>query len=56
MTSIIGEVLIQENINIKVKSFHLNESHVFDNGGREKLLNSNGLNLKIICKYLSSTT
>ena len=56
LTSIIGEVLIQENINIKVKSFHLNESHVFDNGGREKLLNSNGLNLKIICKYLSSTT
>ena len=56
LTSIIGEVLIQENINIKVKSFHLSDNHVFDNGGREKLLNSNGLNLKIICKYLSSTT
>lgn len=56
LTSIIGEVLIQENINIKVKSFHLNEKHVFDNGGREKLLNSNGLNISIISKYLSSIT
>ncbi len=52
LTSIIGEILIHHRKNIKVKSFHLNENHVFENGGREKLLNNNGLNITKICNYL----
>ena len=35
---------------IKVNCYHLNENFIFDNGGREKLLNANGLNLSNIFK------
>ena len=52
LTSIIAEILIHHRTNINVKSFHLNEKHVFENGGREKLLNNNGLNINKILDYL----
>ena len=34
----------------KVSCYNLNENFIFENGGREKLLNSNGLNLSNILK------
>lgn len=48
LTSIIGEKLISTNFQTKIVSFSLSENHVFENGGREKLLNANGLNIKKI--------
>ena len=34
----------------KIKCYNLNENFIFENGGRERLLNSNGLNLSNILK------
>ena len=46
LTSIIAENLITNSKSYNIESFHLNENHVFENGGREKLLNKNGLSIK----------
>lgn len=50
LTSIIAENLITNSKSYNIESFHLNENHVFENGGREKLLNKNGLSIKKIFK------
>ena len=37
----------------KIKGFYLTDNYVFDNGGREKLLNNNGLSISQINNYLN---
>ena len=48
LASIVAENLLINSKNVNVESFNLKENHVFQNGGREKLLNENGLSIKKI--------
>lgn len=52
--SIIGELNLIHHLNLNVKNFCLNENYIFENGGREKLLNNNGLNINKIIKYINN--
>lgn len=52
--SSLGTEMIEKNNLFKVKGFYLNNNYVFDNGGRESLLDKNGLSINHINDYLNS--
>ncbi len=52
--SSLSTAVIEDNNLFKIKGFYLKENYVFDNGGREKLLNNNGLSINKISSYLNS--
>ena len=50
--SIIGEINLIHNLNLKTIGFFLKDEYIFDNGGRESLLNKYGLNSQKIINTL----
>ena len=52
--SSLSTAVIEKNNNFKIKGFYLKDNYVFENGGREKLLNNNGLSISQINNYLNN--
>jgi len=55
--SVIGEINLIHNLNLKTIGFFLEDKYIFDNGGRESLLNKYGLDSQKIIntlKYIKS--
>lgn len=50
--SIVGEINLIHNLNLKTIGFFLKDQYIFDNGGRENLLNKYGLNSQKIIDTL----
>ena len=53
LISSFGLIFLENKIAAKFKGFCLKDNYVFDNGGREKLLNNNGISVLEIKKYLN---
>ena len=51
--SSLGTAVVESQNSFKIKGFYLYDNYVFDNGGREALLNNNGLSIKKINQYLN---
>lgn len=51
--SSLSTAVIENEKKFKIKGFYLKDNYVFDNGGREKLLNNNGLSINQINNYLN---
>ena len=52
--SSLSTAVIENENRFKIKGFYLKDNYVFDNGGREKLLNNNGLSINQINNYLNN--
>ena len=52
--SSLSTAVIEKNNNFKIKGFYLKDNYVFENGGRDKLLNNNGLSISQINNYLNN--
>ena len=52
--SSLSTAVIEKNNKFKIKGFYLKDNYVFENGGREKLLNNNGLSINQINNYLNN--
>ena len=52
--SSLSTAVVENENKFKVKGFYLKDNYVFDNGGREKLLNNNGLSISQINNYLNN--
>ena len=50
--SVIGEINLIHNLNLKTIGFFLKDKYIFDNGGRESLLDKYGLNSQKIINTL----
>tara|TARA_B100000029_G_scaffold304065_1_gene296925 strand:- start:1766 stop:2713 length:948 start_codon:yes stop_codon:yes gene_type:complete len=53
LISSFGIIILESKISAKFKGFCLKDNYVFDNGGREKLLNENGISIVEIKNYLN---